>query len=129
MGCGWDSKLWRMETGEWRPDEQVGMSEPDRDPAGCFGALALELRRLVFELAMHLREDAIMHHLIRKSWAKLLKRVVDLDLKNCPNCGGELRMLAAILEQLEIEKILTHLGRQARAPPRAPARGQAMQAA
>jgi hypothetical protein len=28
-----------------------------------------------------------------------------------------------------IEKILTHLGLQARAPPRAPARGQALQAA
>ena len=66
---------------------------------------------------------------VTHNWAKLLKRVVDLDLENCPNCGGELRMLAAILEQLEIEKILTHLGRQARAPPRAPARGQAMQAA
>jgi hypothetical protein len=28
-----------------------------------------------------------------------------------------------------IEKILTHLGLQARAPPRAPARGQALQVA
>lgn len=37
--------------------------------------------------------------------------------------------IAAILEQPVIEKILTHLGLQARAPPRAPARGQARQAA
>ena len=69
------------------------------------------------------------HRPVRLSWAKLLKRVFDLDLEHCPNCGGELRIIAAIQEQPVIEKILTHLGLQARAPPRAPARGQALQAA
>jgi hypothetical protein len=43
--------------------------------------------------------------------------------------AGELKIIAAILEQPVIEKILTHLGLQARAPPRAPARGEALQAA
>jgi len=61
--------------------------------------------------------------------ARLLKRVFDLDLEHCPNCGGELKIIAPILEQPVIEKIFTHLGLQARAPPRAPARGQALQAA
>jgi hypothetical protein len=69
------------------------------------------------------------HRPVRLSWAKLLKRVFALDLEHCPNCGGELKIIAAILEQPVIEKILTHLGLQARAPPRAPARGQALQAA
>jgi hypothetical protein len=50
-------------------------------------------------------------------------------MEHCPNCGGELKIIAAILEQPVIEKILTHLGLQARAPPRSPARGQALQAA
>jgi hypothetical protein len=45
-----------------------------------------------------------------------------------PNCGGDRKIIAANLEQPVIEKILTHLGLQARAPPRAPARGQALQA-
>ena len=61
--------------------------------------------------------------------ARLLKRVVEIDMAHCPNCGGELKIIAAILEQPVIEKILTHLGLQARAPPRAPARSQALQAA
>jgi hypothetical protein len=39
------------------------------------------------------------------------------------------KIIAAILEQTVIEKMLTHLDRQARAPPRSPARGQALQAA
>ena len=69
------------------------------------------------------------HHPVRLSWAKLLKRVFDLDLEHCPNCGGELKIIAAILEQPVIEKILTHLGLQARVPPRSAARGQALQAA
>ena len=66
---------------------------------------------------------------MRLSWAKLLKRFFDLDLEHRPHCGGELRIMAAILEAPVIEKILTHLGLQARAPPRSPARGQALQAA
>jgi len=69
------------------------------------------------------------HRPVRLSWAKLLKCVFDLDMEHCPNCGGDLKIIAAILEQPVIEKILTHLGLQARAPPRAPARGQALQAA
>ena len=69
------------------------------------------------------------HRPERLSWARLLKRVFELDLEHCPNCGGELKIIAAIVEQPVIEKILTHLGLQARAPPRAPARGQALQAA
>ena len=69
------------------------------------------------------------HRPVRLSWAKLLKRVFDLDLEHCPNCGGELKIIAAILEQPVIEKILTHLGLQARAPPRAAAHGRALQAA
>ena len=66
---------------------------------------------------------------MRLSWAKLLKQVFDLDLEHCPNCGGELKIIAAILKAPVIEKILTHVGLQARAPPSAPARGQALQAA
>ena len=61
------------------------------------------------------------------SWAKLLRRVIDLNLEHCPNFGGKLKMIAAILEQPMIEKILTHLGLQASAPPRAPTHGRALQ--
>ena len=58
----------------------------------------------------------------RMGWARLLKRVFDLDLPHCPQCGGALRIIAAIEALAVIVKILTHLGLPARAPPRAPAR-------
>lgn len=65
---------------------------------------------------------------VRMSWIKLLTQVFDLDLEHCPNCGGELKIIAAIPEQQVIDMMLAHLGLQARAPPRAPARSQALQA-
>jgi len=69
------------------------------------------------------------HRSVRLSWAKLLERVFEIDMAHCPNCGGELNIIAAIMEQPVIEKILTHLGLQAWAPPRAPARRPQLQAA
>jgi hypothetical protein len=51
-----------------------------------------------------------------------LKRVFDIDLEHCPNCGGAVTIIAAILDPTVIAKILSHLGLSARAPPRSPAR-------
>jgi len=57
----------------------------------------------------------------RMSWARLLKRVFDLDVERCV-CGGKLKIIAAIEESAVIERILTHLGLSAQPPPRTPAR-------
>jgi hypothetical protein len=55
----------------------------------------------------------------RISWARLLKRVFDIDMQRCPNCGaGELKIIAAILERPVIEKILAHLGLDPQPPPK-----------
>ena len=59
----------------------------------------------------------------RISWARLLKRVFDIDMHTCPNCGGgELKIIAAILGRPVIAKILTHLGLDPQPPPRGRAR-------
>jgi hypothetical protein len=58
----------------------------------------------------------------RMSWARLLKRVFDIDIEHCPQCGAHLKIIAAIEKPAVIAKILTHLGLPARAPPRTPAR-------
>jgi hypothetical protein len=57
----------------------------------------------------------------RMRWARLLKRVFDIDVERCA-CGGRLKIIAAIEEPVVIVRILTHLGLPARAPPRAAAR-------
>jgi hypothetical protein len=43
---------------------------------------------------------------VRISWARLLKRVFDIDIEHCPHCGGTLKIIAAILESGAITKIL-----------------------
>ena len=65
----------------------------------------------------------------RDGTTHLVMSPFEIDLAHCPNCGSELKIIASILEAPVIENILTHLGLQARASPRAPARGQALQAA
>jgi len=60
---------------------------------------------------------------VRISWARLLKRVFEIDTAHCPNCCGQLKIIAAIMEASLMERILTQPGLQARAPPRAPAKG------
>ena len=55
----------------------------------------------------------------RISWARLLKRVFDIDTQHCPNCGGgEFKIIAAILERPVIHKILEHLGLDPQPPPK-----------
>jgi len=73
-----------------------------------------------------IRQRPLRGRLIRRAFGESVKV---LPMEQCPNFGGQLKIIAAILEQPVIEKILTHLGLQARAPPRAPARGSQLQAA
>ena len=46
----------------------------------------------------------------RMSWARLLKRVFDIDLEHCPQCGGALKIIAAIEDPPVIARLLAHLG-------------------
>jgi hypothetical protein len=67
--------------------------------------------------------EAVQARPHRIRWARLLKRVFDIDMQHCPNCGvGELKIIAAILERPVIEKILSHLGLDPQPPPRGRAR-------
>ena len=45
-------------------------------------------------------------------WAHLLKRVFNIDLEHCPQCGGELKIIAAIEEPVVIVRILTPYGKK-----------------
>jgi hypothetical protein len=58
----------------------------------------------------------------RISWARLLKRVFDIDIEHCPQCGGTLQIIAATEDPTVIAKILMPLGLPIRAPPRSPVR-------
>ena len=59
-----------------------------------------------------------------RTWAELMRRGLDIDVLECPDCGGRLRFVAAILLSSAIRQILRHLGLPsdlvALAPARAP---------
>ena len=57
----------------------------------------------------------------RHPWAELLQRVFEIDVLCCPNCGGRMRILAAITDPEAARRILECLSLPARAPPNAPA--------
>ena len=58
----------------------------------------------------------------RLSVVRLFSQRFEIDLEHCPNCGEQLKIIAAILELAVVERILMHLGSQGRTPPRTPAR-------
>ena len=62
------------------------------------------------------------HTLRRYAWANLLRRVFAVDVLECPDCGGPMRILAAIHPHEATRAILECLGLPSRAPPTAPAR-------
>ena len=60
----------------------------------------------------------------RIAWAKLLKRVFNIDVEICSDCGGRAKVIATIEEPEVIKKILTHLGLPTKPPPIRPAQAR-----
>jgi hypothetical protein len=59
---------------------------------------------------------------LRRSWARLIKRIYEVDPLLCPSCGGAMKVIAFITEHEVVDAILRHLERgeatEARGPPR-----------
>ena len=53
----------------------------------------------------------------RKTWARLLAKVYEIDPFVCPKCGSEMRVIAVIQNSAEIKRILKHLKKVGRPPP------------
>ena len=56
----------------------------------------------------------------RLGWAALLARVFGVDATQCA-CGGKLTVLAAIMDETQIRRILDHMGLPSHVPKFAPA--------
>ena len=55
------------------------------------------------------------------TWAKLLKRVFGIDMERC-SCGGEMKVIAAIIERGAVVKILKHVNQPHEPPERGKSR-------
>jgi hypothetical protein len=58
-----------------------------------------------------------------RAWAELLKRTFDIDVLDCPNCHGHMKLLAMITESKSVERYLVKLGEPTKVPGRSPSRG------
>ncbi len=43
------------------------------------------------------------------TWAQRLKRVFDIDVETCSDCGGDIKIIASIEDPAVIRRILAHL--------------------
>ena len=46
----------------------------------------------------------------RKSWARLIQKIYEVDPLTCPKCQGRMRIITFIEDEEVIKKILKHLG-------------------
>ena len=63
------------------------------------------------------------HDMSRIAWVKLMARVGKEFPFQCPNCGGDIQLIAFITEPGPIRTILAHLGEPLEPPAFSPARG------
>jgi Putative transposase len=56
-------------------------------------------------------------------WAVLIARIYEVFPVLCPMCGGQMRLIAFIIEGTQIRKILDHIGVDSQPPHISPARG------
>jgi hypothetical protein len=57
---------------------------------------------------------------LRQRWAEMIKRVCEVDPLVCERCGGEMRIIAFIVDSAVVDKILRHLARSPAELPRGP---------
>ena len=58
----------------------------------------------------------------RKSWARLIQKIYEVDPLICPKCQNQMKIISMVENEEVIKKILKHLGlwdRKARPPPKA----------
>ena len=53
----------------------------------------------------------------RSAWARLLRRVFEVDPLRCATCGGEMKVIAWITDRVTIDRILAHREREGLASP------------
>jgi hypothetical protein len=66
---------------------------------------------------------------MRRSWARLIKRIQEVDPLVCPSCGGEMKVIAFITGHDVVDAIQTHLANTAAQSPRGPPAAAALSVA
>jgi hypothetical protein len=57
----------------------------------------------------------------RKSWARLIRKIYEVDPLTCPKCSGKMKVISVIEDSEIVKKLLKHFGlwdQKARPPPK-----------
>jgi hypothetical protein len=54
-------------------------------------------------------EQEIEHSKASSTWARLIAKVYEVDPLLCSRCGAAMKVVAVIMDPVEVEKILSHL--------------------
>jgi len=69
------------------------------------------------------KEEQASGHFYSSFWAMLLVKVFEINPWVCPGCGGEMKIIAFVIERQPIGRILQPIGEPDHAPAISPARG------
>lgn len=67
-----------------------------------------------------LSDDTACAKAARGNWARLIKKVLEVDPLLCPDCGGTMRLISFIEDPRVIRAILIHLSLWDASRPRTP---------
>jgi hypothetical protein len=73
------------------------------------------------DLTPHILERDGSSKAFRKSWARLIQRIYEVNPLMCPKCSKTMKIISFIEDEEVIKKILKHLGlwkKRARPPPK-----------
>ncbi len=110
-GCGWNCER------VWQRTRRVKESTHYRE---LFDTSMARVRRTYqMDTGLDRRLLTSRHHAGR---CQLLARVFSIDVSECPDCGGQLKIIAALTDSASIRSYLEGVGLPARPPPITPAR-------
>jgi len=97
-------------------------NSPQREAVTALAA-KIETAADIPQAAGSLAGESLVCQAARYAWALLLARIYEVLPLVCPKCGGEMRIIAFIIEAQVVRQILTHLGVPTSSPRMVPARG------
>ena len=96
---------------KWKEMDHVARHAPD-------GWKNVHLENDVLEEKDDIAENATSAVFPAKStWARLIAKIYEVDPLVCTKCGGEMKVVAVIMDSVELEKILKHLVKTGKSPP------------
>ena len=96
--------------GKWKEHPEIVRFAPK-------GWKAIHIESLPDEEIPDEIEYSISSKSYKKSWARMLAKIYEINPLTCPRCGSEMKVIAVIRDTAEIKKILKHLRKVGRDPP------------